>query len=194
MAWLADAALRPKSHRAASEALGPPVLLNIYHVGKEDVVSTINDMLAASMSPLKLGGIFHVAVEIEGVEWSYGGCDSGSGICCGTPCSDIVHKFRQTVLLGRTPLSRSGVRAIVEEFEQDDKWLGENYDILQLNCCHFADALCIALDVGGIPRWTHRLARTGDGVESLVHRVSKIVSPILRILVFRFDGNECERR
>ena len=83
---------------------------------------------------LGLGGIFHGGIEVhdgmhgalsicfvswsyiafdtwqvDGFEWSYGFCESGSGMYSCVPTKNPMYKFRQTVELGESPLSKDQV-------------------------------------------------------------------------------------
>lgn len=49
------------------------------------VYASIYDLAEGSMnsfikSYLSMGGIYHVGIEIAGVEWSFGYCEKGSGV------------------------------------------------------------------------------------------------------------------
>merc|ERR1719401_1782300 len=54
------------------------------------------------------------------------------------------------------------------------QWRGEDYDLLRHNCCHFADALCVALGVGHIPFWVTNLAGAGASLEHGVQQAYTI--------------------
>jgi hypothetical protein len=58
-----------------------------------------------------IGGVFHGAVEVEGWEWSYGYCERGTGVYRCRPRGNPMYKFRESVELGRTSLTRSQARA-----------------------------------------------------------------------------------
>ena len=62
-----------------------------------------------------------------------------------------MHKYRQGIPLGKTSLSEIEVTDLLAALSDD--WLGGEYSLLRRNCCHFADALCRRLGVGGIPDW-----------------------------------------
>merc|ERR1719161_467480 len=127
----------------------------------------MNAVFANWMAPVKLGGAFHAAVEVQGLEWSFGRTfrDTLPGISCGLPRSDPQHNFRQTIFLGRTKLSMELVAALIRDLVED--YPGQDYDLLRRNCCHFADDFCKRLGVGAIPGWIHRFARIGARLETL---------------------------
>merc|ERR1719235_229174 len=83
---------------------GVQVCLNVYDVSQMDAIHHINDLFALTESPLKFGGIFHVAVEIFNTEWKYGFIPSGTGVHCGLPGQDCQPRFKQQVRMPRSPL------------------------------------------------------------------------------------------
>lgn len=147
---------------------GLPVHVNIYDVTHTTAVKWMNAVFANWMAPVKLGGAFHAAVEVQGLEWSFGRTfrETLPGISCGLPRSDPQHNFRQTICLGRTKLSMEDVAALIRDLVED--YPGQEYDLLRRNCCHFADDFCQRLGVGPIPGWVHRLARLGAGADGVM--------------------------
>merc|ERR1719282_274777 len=57
------------------------------------------------------------------------------------------------------------------------KWLGEDYDLLRKNCCHFSNEFAKRLGVGPIPNWVLNLAGAGatcqDGYNKFEHIKNK---------------------
>jgi len=139
------------------------ISLNIYDVTHDNVLHHINEFFANSMSPLKLGGVFHVGIQIMDGEWAYGWARSGTGVTCGKPRSEQQHRFRETVSLARTKLSLTEVdnilRSLIGEYR------GRDYNMTEKNCCHFAEDLCQRLGVGSLPAWVHRLGRAYDSLQ-----------------------------
>mmetsp|Transcript_38945 Transcript_38945/g.70906 ORF Transcript_38945/g.70906 Transcript_38945/m.70906 type:complete len:494 (-) Transcript_38945:58-1539(-) len=147
------------------------VLLHVYDVSTGEVVRWFNDVLAHTRSPLKIGGAFHAGVEVNGLEWCFGYCPGAGapGIECVRPKGHPNHHYRQSVFLGRTPMSAEQIAAVLGDLVEE--YPGRGYSLLRRNCCHFADEFCQRLGVGNIPGWVHRLARFGasaDGVLQLV--------------------------
>eukprot|EP00438_Fugacium_kawagutii_P035140 Skav218780 [mRNA] locus=scaffold1372:415549:420987:- [translate_table: standard] len=109
------------------------VIVHVYDVSHNSKVEQANDIL------YKLGtGIFHAAVEVYGLEWSYGK-SKGSGVFCCPPRSCKAHHFRESVPMGRTRLTKQEVQDILEEMKQE--WRGPDYELLKHNCTHFSDEL-----------------------------------------------------
>ena len=145
-----------------------PVYLNIYDVTKLESVKVLNALLAHCWAPVKVGGIFHVAVEIEGLEWSYGKTftASRSGVFGLPPGEDRSHNFRERILLGDTKLNMDSINAVLRDIA--DEYPGQGYDVLRRNCCHFAQDFCQRLGVDAPPEYISRFARAGASMEDFV--------------------------
>ena len=78
--------------------------------------------------------------------------------------------------MGVTALDEVAVAELLAGMSRE--WTGSSYDLLHKNCCHFADALCVALGVGGAPPWLNRAANAGaglvDGAESLKNSLQQL--------------------
>lgn len=142
---------------------GVPVTLHVYDVTHKDLISWINSVLL----PVSLGGAFHAGVEVGGLEWSFGYNERElqPGLRCSVPRHDPMHRFRQSVRLGRTSLSAEQITATIRDLIEE--YPGKCYDLLHCNCCHFADDFCQRLGVEPIPGWVYRLARAGGMLHSL---------------------------
>jgi len=151
---------------------GIPVYLHIYDVSNEKVLRNLNRLLAHRHAPIKFGGIFHVGVEVDGVEWSYGytTSESSTGVVGDVPRTNPDHRFRQTISLLTTQLSHEEIARLLEEMVQE--YRGRDYDLLRRNCCTFADDLASRLGARRLPRWVHRLARVGARLDSILLRAS----------------------
>ena len=76
-----------------------------------------------------------------------------------------------------TPADEERVLEVVRELA--DEWRGQDYNLLEKNCCHFSHALCKRLDCAqAFPPWLFYLANTGaraaDGVETAKAAAVKI--------------------
>lgn len=166
--WLLHAASEaqrpePSPRPATRRSPGAVVSLHVYDVSRSLGVQALNAVLAHRRSPLKLGGIFHVGVEIAGIEWGYGFCVGKQGMDSCLPGRHRQHHYRQTVSMPRTRLSPVEVDAVLSELMEE--YRGSDYNLLRHNCCHFAEDLCRRLGVGPLPRWLCRLARAGAALE-----------------------------
>lgn len=180
LSWLHEAALwEPQSSNCPStssaspsmedvENSGLPVYIHVYDVSQEESIQKINRVLAHKRSPVKFGGVFHAGVEVNGLEWSFGFSPSEThpGVSCVEPKTHPQHHYRQTVEVGRTPLSAEDIADIISSLIEE--YPGSDYDLLRRNCCHFADDFAKRLGVGGIPSWIHRLARVAATVDSML--------------------------
>jgi len=138
------------------------VTLHIYDVGKDTwSVGGANKLLKA------LGtGAFHTAVEVSGMEWSYGASSEAgtTGVYSSPPGGDGQHQYREAMDLGSTPLSNEEVDEVLQQLKAE--WHGADYDLLRRNCCHFCDALCLNLSVGPLPSWVKSLAGAGAALDA----------------------------
>jgi hypothetical protein len=124
---------------------GSQVLLNIYHLD-----SNWSGANHVSKELFGVGGAFHAAIEVYGNEWSYG----AEGISCSEPRSHQVHVYHESILLGETTLTAQQVRRLVTCM--GSKWLGQDYNLLENNCCNFADTLSMKLVGDHVPGWVMR--------------------------------------
>jgi hypothetical protein len=127
-------------------SLGSPVTLNVYHLN--DGWEQSNKI---STNIFGIGGAFHAGVEVHGLEWTFG-CEEG--ISCGLPRSQEVHVYHESILLGETPLSAQEVQQVIQEMRQS--WIKQDYEMLENNCCNFAEALSQELVGEPIPAWVAR--------------------------------------
>jgi hypothetical protein len=81
-----------------------------------------------------------------------------------------MHTYRKAVPLGMTTISRVAIDQKLARLE--DEWMGDTYDMLDHNCCHFCNHLAHELGVGELPSWVNRAAGVGasiaKGVESVM--------------------------
>jgi len=172
LSWLHDASMwqvRADTVPRGVVSTGLPVRLHIYDVSQEESIQRVNRILAHTYAPLKLGGVFHAGVEIDGHEWSFGYCPSETryGVGCVRPKQHPQHHYRQTVTMRRTKVKPEEIPKILSNMIEE--YPGDDYDLLRRNCCHFADDFCRRLGVGGIPGWVHRLARMGASLDNVLH-------------------------
>jgi len=136
---------------------GALVTLHIYDVFGYSAVKHLNRIVALFGT-----GAFHSAVEVFGLEYSYGFMDDPpgtTGVYSCEPGKCEAHSYREQLLMGQTNYCQLEVEALLEDLKQE--WLGQEYDLLRRNCCHFSDAFCRRLGVGGIPTWVNNLAAAG---------------------------------
>jgi hypothetical protein len=134
--------------------MGAPVFLNVY------------DLTVQNSWTYWCGiGIFHAGVEVYGVEYAYGGHEYDcSGVFATNPRDapgQVV--FREAISMGHTNLSAQEVQQLVQKMGQQYK--GNKYHLLQKNCNHFSNDLCLQLVGRTAPFWVNRLA----GVAVMLH-------------------------
>ncbi|KAL0049579.1 hypothetical protein WJX82_005353 [Trebouxia sp. C0006] len=126
---------------------GEPVYLNIYDLSDQN-----------SWTYWCGVGIFHSGLEVYGVEYAYGGHEYDvSGVFATNP-KDAPGPvlFRENVLVGHTQMSPQRVQQAVQEMGEQYK--GNAYHLLQRNCNHFSNDLCVKLTGQPAPLWINRLA------------------------------------
>jgi len=104
-----------------------------------------------------------------------GAVDIGTGVFCNPPKQNERHHYRKSVSMGPTKLTRKEVHQLLTDMQQE--WLGPDYDLLRKNCCHFADALCVKLGVGNVPKWVINLAGAGASMSDTLHGKKKEAPP-----------------
>ncbi|XP_023549100.1 deSI-like protein At4g17486 isoform X1 [Cucurbita pepo subsp. pepo] len=126
-----------------------PVYLNVY------------DLTAINGYAYWFGlGVFHSGVQVHGVEYAFGAHErSTTGIFEGVPKQCDGFRFRKTVLVGKTDMKPTEVRALMDELAQSYK--GNAYNLITKNCNHFCNDACVKLTGNSIPNWVNRLARIG---------------------------------
>mmetsp|Transcript_11349 Transcript_11349/g.40247 ORF Transcript_11349/g.40247 Transcript_11349/m.40247 type:complete len:266 (-) Transcript_11349:118-915(-) len=125
------------------------VTLHVYSLGRLEWLKVANAALRS------LGtGAFHVGLEVYGLEWSF---EQLSGIGCSWPGAEVGHCYMESIVLGSTQLSYREVLETIQHLRESG-WTGCDYNTLEHNCCHFADALSHRLGVGPIPSFVLSLA------------------------------------
>ncbi|XP_044486500.1 deSI-like protein At4g17486 [Mangifera indica] len=105
-------------------------------------------------------GVYHSGVQVHGVEYAFGAHEyPTTGIFEAEPKQCDGFTFRKTILIGKTDMGLSEVRAVMEELADDYK--GNAYNLITKNCNHFCNDACTRLTGNPIPRWVNRLARIG---------------------------------
>ena len=130
---------------------------SIYHLGG----NTTNRLLGA----FSLGGMYHVGIEICGVEWSFGYCERGSGVFAVAPTECSLGTFNESVLLGTTDLTTDGVIRILHKLRLE--WVGPDYHLVNRNCVLFAREFLKKLSPTlRLPEYSTTLVETGLAVGS----------------------------
>jgi len=112
-------------------------------------------------------GIFHSGVEINGREYSYGGHEySYSGVFDIVPRTASGAKFRESISLGHTRLSKTELERIIDDLS--DQFTGNSYHPLTRNCNTFSNELCLRVLNRGIPGYVNRLANLGSVMSCLI--------------------------
>ncbi|CAE7535568.1 unnamed protein product [Symbiodinium pilosum] len=106
------------------------------------------------------GGAYHAGLEVYGVEYAFGGTETGigeSGITACTPRSCHKHSFSESLCLGVTTISAEEVDDLIAELVPD--WSTQDYEMLGPNCITFCRYLSRRLGVAEVPDWVDCMAR-----------------------------------
>eukprot|EP00250_Pteridium_aquilinum_P017572 c23690_g3_i1 orf=254-1024(+) len=161
------------------------VILHVYDVTSSASSTTnsavvhLNELLRGG---IRLGGIFHSAVEVfDCEEWSFGYTGSGSGVYSCPRKENPTYSYRESLSLGHTSMSRLKVTQVL--FELGREWPGDSYDLLSRNCNHFCDAFCERLGVQKLPAWVNRFAHAGvtaaEAVKTTIKRIRQAKNGIV---------------
>mmetsp|Transcript_34689 Transcript_34689/g.79949 ORF Transcript_34689/g.79949 Transcript_34689/m.79949 type:complete len:271 (-) Transcript_34689:413-1225(-) len=158
-------------HDVDGDILGDAtVFLNIYDLNDAWLQS---NQLSADI--LNFGGAFHAGVEVHGKEWSFG----QEGISCQVPRTHEVHVYRTSIPMGRTSQAEAEVERYME-LALGRHWHGGDYDMLERNCCSFAEVVCMHLVGRALPSWVTRFPRlacsASRGVNHLVNAAEQIAA------------------
>uniref|UniRef100_A0A6U2FU75 PPPDE domain-containing protein n=1 Tax=Chlamydomonas euryale TaxID=1486919 RepID=A0A6U2FU75_9CHLO len=160
------------------------VCVNIYDVSRDEGVMTSLNTLGIKSG---VGGAFHAGIEVDGLEWSFGHSESGTGMHAVEPREHPSFHFRMSAPLGTVTMSHWQLKHLLKALHGE--WEGSRYDKLHLNCCHFCDALCDALGVRRPPRWLNRLANSANTAVVVTHgaidtckRLARTASNKLQVL------------
>lgn len=113
-------------------------------------------------------GVFHVGVELHGVEYTFGNYHAPQSQQLGTGHSGVFsHRprrpgphclFKEAVELGNTAIAAAGVAEIAEQFGLE-AFAQIKYDKIRNNCVDFAECFSAELGVSRPPSWCSRGAR-----------------------------------
>ena len=127
-------------------------------------------------------GAYHVGIEVNGVEYSFGACDipGHTGVFSCIPKRSPGYQFRTTIDFGERPLvmrktqlKRGGSESQLSEERQMDgrelikqmatEYMGTDYDLLRKNCVTFASdaAMRLGIEEKEIPSWFRNLCESG---------------------------------
>lgn len=115
---------------------------------------------------------YHSGVEVFGVEYVFGGGNSGgSGVSMQrpkVPPPGSGWTFYQPVDIAPLQKSRAEVERIAAELRSE--FTAGSYDLVSRNCNHFSDAFCQRVCGQSIPSWVNALAGIGNslGVGNLI--------------------------
>jgi len=135
-------ASKSKLEKSAGAEVGTdgfPVWLHVYDLG------VLSKWMLNTWAKLGNNGAFHCGIEVINVEWCFQALtnceddDARTGVACHRAREHPRHMYRESVWLGKTPLSASEIRQLLLELEKS--WLASSYHFVQRNCVDFAENL-----------------------------------------------------
>lgn len=147
-AWLSQKQLRgARNHQ---------VWLHVYDL--DPLIAKVNDYALSAIGM----GAFHCGVEVSGDEWFFASGDSSeSGVLYMPPKSHQVHVFKESIDMGKTPLTEDEVKKIIAAAME--AWPSDSYHIVNRNCIHFCEHLCQKLRVPApFPSWVRAAPDAGS--------------------------------
>lgn len=171
---------------------GSEVALSIYELPGTSALNAMTRLAG-------MGGAYHVGVEVYWLEWSFGWCESGSGVYMVFPGASTLGRYVERVPLGHTSLSAREVVKALEGMRQ--AWHGPEYDLLRQNCAHFSTELANMLLDADVPEWVNSLAHVGsrlvsalgkDGAAAAAERATPEVGMRLPPPMAQFDDSDVE--
>lgn len=131
-----------------------PVSINVYDLMPQSRLSTL--MWFTGLS------ICHSGVVLNDQEWAFGGHDVEgiSGVYVTKPKAVPENAtFRSNIPIGITLLDDDDIRKHLDRLKSE--YTGPSYDLLNKNCNHFVQDVCLALCGVKPPAWINRIAGLG---------------------------------
>eukprot|EP00949_MAST-11_sp_MAST-11-sp1_P003983 g3983.t1 len=152
------------------------VILRVYDANggvREGIARAI--LLVNSMTRKWFGGAFHCGVEVYGKEWAFG----RAGIYSTMPLQEVMgHRLRESVPMPVNAQAAPSQCSLLDPTEVDTLadmmkkvYPAGSYDLLNRNCCSFANEFCQKLGVGPIPAWCNRAANVAHAVSTEGRRI-----------------------
>lgn len=147
------------SSRWSNETL--PVRLNVYDLGH--VSKWVLNSWASRVADV---GVFHVGVEVLGVEFCFQAMeasrtckdDDKTGLTWHYPRSHPRHVFRESISLGVSRMQAGELQGLLKQLEM--QWPARCYNPISRNCVDFAEQLVEGLHTTEpFPAWVHGLAK-----------------------------------
>ena len=106
-------------------------------------------------------GLYHSGIEIQGVEYSYGGNinNPGTGVFTSAPLTVDNAIYFCSYNVGTC----SDITKVYSTLESvKDRFKANEYSLINQNCNHFSEAFCLELLGKAVPSYVNRLARMGS--------------------------------
>ena len=142
--------------------------MSIYDLGGSSTNVILNRFLS-------VGGIYHVGIEVAGIEWSYGYCEAGSGVFAVEPTKCKLGPFSEQVELGDTRLRADEIIRVLHRLRLE--WVGPDYNVINRNCVFFCITFLRELNPNlSLPEYTRALCEKAATL-SVAPQISRIENP-----------------
>ena len=138
----------------ADSQQGNEVWLHVYDL--TPILKRLNKM---ALRPARLGA-FHCGIEALGSEWSFRAFDFAwddptmSGVIRNEPRIHPAYLYRESLMLGHTPLSEDAIDFILDTLMEE--WPANSYHLVARNCVTFAEEFAQVLQAPEpFPSWVH---------------------------------------
>ena len=149
------------------------IILNVYRLGDpNDEQMTKLQFLAG------LGlGLYHSGIEINGVEYAYGGDPNnpGTGVFQTIPMTVMGATYYESFVLG-TVSDNKKIYEVLRELRSE--FIANEYSLVSKNCNHFAEELSMRLLGKRLPSYINRLAKAGEWVKFALPQSCKSLNPV----------------
>ena len=150
----------------AEDVPAGPVRVHVYDLVEDDYREALTgsgftvggSVIAVNDGTYHLGwGAFHAGVEVGGLEYSFGSCPKGTGVYAVEPTRAPGYKFRETLEMGETPLSRREARTLMLEMRASGR---RELQRAAAQLLHVRRRGCARLGVKPVPAWVNHLANS----------------------------------
>ena len=140
------------------------IILNVYDLSPQSTQSSILNSFGM--------GFYHTGIEIDGLEYSYGGnfTHSGTGVFTAAPLNVDGAIYKSSYLMG-VVRDFSKLHYAIDQVKNEFR--ANEYNLITQNCNHFSEALCLRLINKRIPSYINRASRFGQALSCFLPKALK---------------------
>lgn len=145
------------------------VILNVYHLNTPSFQTSVLQTFGI--------GFYHSGVEINGIEYTYGGnfTHTGTGVFTQNPLQVEGAPYKESFLMGVVKDSKK-IKETIDILKSQFK--ANEYNLISQNCNHFSEALVINLVGKRLPSYINRASRIGYYTSCILPKSIKNQNPI----------------